>query len=349
MNDTRAFKPFSQIIGQERALGFLKGVIAKERIPHAYLFTGIPGIGKTTTAFALTQVMNCTGMENVEACGRCRSCRQVAHGTFTDLVFIEPDGRNIKIEQIRDLNRALSFKPVSGKYRISVIRQAEMMTPEAANSFLKTLEEPPPGNILILNVIEPLDLLPTIVSRCQKIPFRPLSARVIAEWLVANKAMDEDKAMVLAKVSDGSLGRSIALSDSAFIEERGSHIQNLIKLQGLLPGQVLKMALEYADMEKKRRRVKSEKKGIGLFELLSIWKSWYRDLSLMKVEGSGDLLINIDYSEKLRNISKNLKLEDIIDSLLVVDRAQRDLGENRNLDLLMENTVLSLRALIRTK
>ena len=148
---------FSDIIGQEKAKGFFQRVLSEERIPHAYLFTGIAGIGKTSTAMALTMALNCREPSGIEACGDCPSCRQMTGGNFPDFVSIQPDGQNIKIEQIRELNRRLSFAPVSARYRVCVIQQAEAMTGEAANSFLKTLEEPPAGNILVLNAVEPLN------------------------------------------------------------------------------------------------------------------------------------------------------------------------------------------------
>ena len=143
-------KSFSQILGQEKAVRFLKKVLQGDRIPHAYLFTGVNGVGKRTTAMALARAVNCTSGISDEGCGECITCRQLASGNFPDLISIEPDGQNIKIEQIRELNRSLNFKPVSGKYRITIINRAEKMTEEASNSFLKTLEEPPPGNIIVL-------------------------------------------------------------------------------------------------------------------------------------------------------------------------------------------------------
>ncbi|MBW2202876.1 MAG: ATP-binding protein, partial [Deltaproteobacteria bacterium] len=149
---------FSEIIGQEKAKRFLKRVMSEERIPHAYLFTGIPGIGKTSMAKALTMALNCHEQNDFDGCGQCPSCRQLLGGNFPDFIHIKPDGQNIRIEQIRDLNRSLSFAPLSAEHRVCVVQQAEAMTGEAANSFLKTLEEPPPGNILILNAREPRDL-----------------------------------------------------------------------------------------------------------------------------------------------------------------------------------------------
>lgn len=341
-----AFKPFSEIVGQEKAKGFLKRVMAGGKIPHAYLFTGIDGIGKTTTAVAFTQAINCNEPVDGEGCGHCRPCRQLMNGNFVDLIFIEPDGQNIKIEQIRDLNRTLSFKPLSGRYRVSIIHHAEMMTGEAANSFLKTLEEPPPGNILILKVTEPLDLLATIVSRCQKVPFRPLPSALIAEWLGNERGMEEEGASVLAKLSEGSLGKAIDVCESDFLEERQNSLLRLTRLQGLSDERALEMALEYTGKAKKRMRNTSDRSHADLFELLGLWKTWYRDLILMRVNGPASLLINVDFSRKLKNISKNHQTENLIESFFIVDQAQRDLLRNPNLDLMMENTILSLKRLL---
>ena len=343
MEDEKTFRSFSEIIGQEKAVTYLKRVMAREKIPHAYLFTGIPGVGKTTTALALTQAINCHEQLDGEGCGQCKSCRQIMNGNFPDLIYIKPDGQNIKIEQIRELNRALAFKPVSGGYRVSIIFDAEMMTGEAANSFLKTLEEPPPDNILILNVTEPLDLIPTIVSRCQKISFKPLPVRVIRDCLMEKEDIEEEKVIVLAKIAEGSLGRTIQMVESGFFEKRQESLLRLLKLPELSSDQALEMALEMSRKGHKKNLNASDKNDISLFELLSIWKTWYRDLIVMKLKGPADLLINIDFSHKLKNICKNFKIENLMNSFMTVDRAQRDLMQTRNIDLIMENAVLSLR------
>jgi DNA polymerase-3 subunit delta' len=345
MPNQTAFKPFSEIIGQKQTISFLKGVMARGKIPHAYLFAGISGIGKTTTALAFTQAINCIEQVNEEACGHCQTCRQVKSGNFPDLVLIEPDGQNIKIEQIRGLNRALSFKPVSGRYRVSIIRQAEVMTDEAANSLLKTLEEPPPNNLIILNVTEPLALFPTIVSRCQKVLFRPIPAGAIVDWLVNSQSVEKDRAHVLAKISEGSLGKAIRMSEGEFIKNREHLISRLIQLQGLSSEEALEMALEY-----KRRRKPSDHDEMGkgewdLFDLLSIWKSWYRDLLLTKLQCPADFLVNVDFSQKLKNISRHFKIENLIESFHMVDRSQRDLLQMRNVDIMMEHTILTLKRL----
>jgi DNA polymerase-3 subunit delta' len=269
----------------------------------------------------------------------------VRSGNFPDLVLIGPEGQNIKIEQIRGLNRALSFKPVSGRYRVSIIRQAEMMTDEAANSLLKTLEEPPPNNLIILNVTEPLAMFPTIVSRCQKVLFRPIPPRDITDWLVNCQSVEKDKAHVLAKISEGSLGKAIRMSEGEFIKNREYLISRLIHLQGLSSEEALEMALEY-----KRKRKTSDSEEIGrqewdLSDLLSIWKSWYRDLLLTKLQCPTHFLINVDFSQKLKNISRHFKIENLIESFHMVDRSQKDLLQMRNVDIMMEHTILTLRRL----
>lgn len=338
------FKAFPDIIGQGKAISFLKTVIRSGKMPHAYLFTGIPGIGKTTTALALAQAVNCERPVNHQGCGSCRTCRQIEHGNFPDLVPIEPEGQNVKIEQVRELNRSLNYKPVSGEYRVSIIQQAETLTQEAANSFLKTLEEPPPGNILILNVIEPGDLLPTIVSRCQRIGFRPLTVSMITESLVREHQVKEEKAALLAKISEGSLGRAQMLLEDDFMEKRQDFIEGVVRLQSKKFGaeQALEMAVDYSAADRRGGGPGNRQKSY-LSQLFGVWKSWYRDLILLKVHGPAELLINLDFPDKLREMSGNLKLEKLIDSLLVLDQAHRDYVQFRNRDLVMENMVLELK------
>jgi DNA polymerase-3 subunit delta' len=342
MPNKPAFIPFSGILCQERAIEFLKCVISRGKIPHAYLFAGIPGIGKATTALALTGAVNCQQQIGGEGCTQCPSCRQIAGGNFPDLHMIEPDGQNIRIEQIRDLNRTLAFKPLSGKYRVSIIRQAETMTEEATNSLLKTLEEPPQNNILILNVTEPQALSPTIVSRCQKVLFRPIPVPAIADWLMVHQSLEKEEAAVLARISEGSLGRALRMCDEGFFKMREEYISDLIKLSDLNSEQILERALQYARKEKKGG-ADTGNGGADLFDLLSIWKSWYRDLLLVKLECPSHLLINVDFSRKLQKMSGHTNIDQLMESFSILDQSQRDLLQNRNLDLMMENTLLSLR------
>ena len=248
----RTFTSFSKIVGQERAINYVKMVVARDMLSHAYLFTGIPGIGKKSTAYALAQAVNCDNPTKGEGCGECKSCRQMTAGNHPDLFVIKPDGQAIKIDQIRRLIRDLGFKKMSARIRVSIVCQAETMTEEAANAFLKILEEPPEANILILDVAEARDLLPTIVSRCQKVSFLPLPSPLIADWLAREQGLAKDQALVIAKLADGSLGRAIEMTTGGFLEKRHDFLLKLFELPQLAPEEALEMGLSYAGMSKRK-------------------------------------------------------------------------------------------------
>jgi DNA polymerase-3 subunit delta' len=337
------FLPFSRIIGQDKAIQFLKRAMAQEKLPHAYLFVGIPGVGKTTIAVALAQAINCGEAENGEGCGKCISCRQFAGGNFPDLQTVEPKGQFIKIEQIREIDRGMSFKPLSGRYRVVVIRHAEMMTQEAANAFLKTLEEPPPGNILILSVTEPRDLLPTIVSRCQKVGFRPIPASLVAQGLADKMNLDHEKALLLARLAEGSLGRAMDMGEKGFLERRAEYVSRLMSLKDISEAETVEMALRFTGKEKKKDQ---DEKGEVLV-LLGVWKTWYRDMLLVRGGEPMEGMINRDLSLELKKAAQGFTIQNLISSLLLIDQGESDFLHSRNLDLMMENLMLSLRRSMR--
>ena len=334
---------FSQILGQERAKKFLKNVMAGEKIPHAYLFAGIPGVGKTSMAMALAMALNCSSPVEGEGCMNCTACRQLRSGNSPDFLLIarHPDKKNILIEQMQEFNRKLSFAPF-GMYRVSVVQEAETMTAEAANCLLKTLEEPPAGNIIILNAVEPLELLPTIVSRCQRVPFQPLSIEGMSNWLVQQEDMDKDTARVLARISGGSLGRVLKMHESDFLEKRQKWLQMLLKLTEPSRKKRFQTAMECADEAKKIGVLSKDEHRTGALDLLAVWESWYRDLLIVKVGGAAHLLTNEDFFHKIESIVENFTSDGLIDSLMAVDQAERDLRKRRNISLVMEHVALHL-------
>lgn len=333
---------FSEIVGQEKVKDFFRRVVSEGRIPHAYLFTGMSGVGKTSTAKALTMALNCREARGIEACGSCPPCRQMAGGNFPDFISISPDGQNIKIEQIREVNRRLSFAPVASTYRVVVIEQAEAMTGEAANSFLKILEEPPEGNILILNAVEHRNLLPTIVSRCQRVPFQPIPEGAMIEWLIQRKGVDRQRATIAARASGGSLGRALEVSDEAYIGKRKVWLSDFRRLPTLSKGDAVAMALGWAKMHQTRESSAGERGEPGLQEMLAVWGGWYRDLLILKAGASVDLLTNVDLAEQLTEASRSTTLEGLTASLLLIDQAGRDLRRMGNPKVVMVYTVLGL-------
>ncbi len=202
------------VIGQSRAVAQLEAEASANRLAHAYMFVGPAGVGRGTCALALFAALNCERPLHGAACGQCGSCRRAAAAEHEDLIILEPPSQaassQIKVEAVREAIRATGFAPYGGGKRLILIRRAENLNPASGNALLKTLEEPPPNNILVLTVGDAKELLPTLVSRCRKVAFKPLGSELIAEELVRRGA-DPETARLKAGLSSGSLGRALAL------------------------------------------------------------------------------------------------------------------------------------------
>jgi len=217
--------PFSELIGQERALGALRSALARGALHHAYLFGGPEGVGKATAARLLAQSVNCEAAEADRPCGACGPCRKIARGTHPDVFHLaeervmakagrwEPKGgrtpsKDIVVDQVRDLvDHRLSLRRFEGRRRVVVIDPADAMNAQAQNAILKTLEEPPDDTTLVLVASNPDALLPTIRSRCARVPFAPLADAVIAERLAADGVPPGEIPLVCA-LAGGSLSRA---------------------------------------------------------------------------------------------------------------------------------------------
>ncbi len=201
---------FSEIIGQEVAVDILKRSIENNRSHHAYLFVGADGVGKRTTAIAFAKGLNCRSSYS-DGCDRCDSCRKIENGTHPDVELISPreGGLTISIDQIRKLQRRVSYKPLEGNWKVYIIDDAASATEEAANCLLKTLEEPPPQVILILITKNIYRLLSTVRSRCQLILFRQIPRNLIEKILRDQYQVPPDEARSLAWLSSGSIGQAV--------------------------------------------------------------------------------------------------------------------------------------------
>ncbi len=181
---------FSKIISQQKAIKMLKGTLVRNKIPGAFLFIGEPFIGKTTTAIEYVKALNCYNTKD-DSCDICISCKKIDKGIHPDIKIIMPDKDIIPIETIRKIEEFISLQPLEGKYKAVIIKNAEKMNRAAANSFLKTLEEPPSNTVIILTC-ENTDSLPEpLISRTFKIYFKPLSTEAIKKLIPLQEKYEE--------------------------------------------------------------------------------------------------------------------------------------------------------------
>ena len=211
---------FRDFIGNSGIVGVLERALARDRLPHALIFAGPPGVGKRTLATLVARRLNCLAPQGTEPCGECRSCRKIDAQAHPDVSVVVPDGAFIKIDQVRDLTAEVAFEPFESKYRIAILDPAEAMRNEAANSLLKTLEEPPSRTFLCLITASPYALLPTIQSRCRALHFGGIAQEAIERYLTGRAGRDAEEARLAAASSGGSLAAALAFDASRHREAR---------------------------------------------------------------------------------------------------------------------------------
>ncbi len=208
---------FDQMVGQNHISQTIMNALKNNRLPHALLFTGIRGTGKTSSARILAKSIRCTNSKNFTPCGVCESCLEITAGRATDVIEIDGASNN-GVDAIRDLRDSVMFSPSSGKYKIFIIEEVHMLSSSAFNALLKTLEEPPPHVIFIMATTEIQKIPQTILSRCQRFDFRRIPIKQLAEhlkWICTQENIQiDDKALwLLARQGEGSARDSLSLLD----------------------------------------------------------------------------------------------------------------------------------------
>jgi len=324
---------FADIIGQERIIRLLQQALGQNLLPHAFLFTGMEGVGKYLTAITLAKVVNCHNSSGGDCCNHCVSCRKAASGNHPDINLIESQGPFIKIEQIRALKHRLRFSPLEGVYRVTVIREAQNLKIEAANALLKVLEEPPADNLIILTANETTALLPTIVSRCLHLPFQPLATPDISAYLCRTQGISPERAAVVAALSGGSLARAVAMLDEEQLERRSWLLQTVADIH----------TCRITDL---MTAVKGWKGGNAELKQDLEWlKTWIRDLRVQQLGTTDSVgLLNSDYADKLTAMAPLFRSEHLLQIFDLVCTVQRAISYNVNKRLSLETLLLLLHA-----
>jgi len=227
---------FDDLIGQEPIIRTLKNALKSDNVKHAYLFTGPRGTGKTSTARLLAKTVNCSNPKDGEPCNECLQCREITAGNSFNVIEIDA-ASNRGIDNIRDLREKVMMPPSTGKYKVYVLDEAHMLTNEAFNALLKTLEEPPPYAIFVLATTDVHKMLPTVLSRCQRFDFKRISTRQIVKHLLyvseqENIKLERSAAELIARTAAGGMRDALSLLDQA-IAYAGEEI-SLVQVQVML-------------------------------------------------------------------------------------------------------------------
>lgn len=329
--------PFSDLIGHERPKAILKASILHDRVAHAYLFYGAESIGKKQSALLFAQAVNCDrdyGPGGPEACGACRSCQQIENRTHPDFILIEPDQElanpQIKIEQVRELEEQIVYRPLLGRRKICVIDDADRLTQGAANALLKTLEEPTAHSLFLLISSRPAALPATVRSRCQGIRFVPPARTQVEAALITKRELPPADARFLAIATEARIGQALQAEVATFRAQQ----DEFCRLMSLPSLQSVTAVLTAAEALHKSDRAQ---------ETLEWIEQWIRDLILVGVGADPDSLLNLERLPELQEATKGLRLDLLLDLLTEIESIQRSATRNVNLQMALENILLRLR------
>lgn len=317
---------FTKLFGQQKAKHMLKRSLVSGRVPHAYIFKGPDGVGRKLFGRAFAAAVNCRNTKVKTACGVCPSCLKIYSGNHPDFKVISPDKGGIKIGQVRKLCKDLTYPPYESAMRVVILEDVHTMRLEAANSLLKTLEEPPENNLLILTADSSQEILATLTSRCQVVPFSVLEDDDAAT-ILKQHGVDPDDAQLFAHLSGGSPGKALVLADTGVIDLWREIISALSVEEGASDSNldvVLKLAEKMAGLKDQ------------LEHLLVFLKVWLRDLLVADHHhyscrgGTGQILKEGD------GALKSWSSGQLFAKLRAIDTAERALARNCNRLLVCE-------------
>ncbi len=347
-------KIFSTVIGQDQVVRALEAALDHDRVSHAYLFAGPGGAGKEAAARAFAAALCCPE----GGCGRCDSCRKALAGTHPDIETIAPTGAFITVGQVREIGRTLHLDPGEGRARVYIIGDAGAFNAESANAFLKTLEEPPPFVRFILLAADVEGLLPTIVSRCQLVRFRPVATGIIEEHLAAELGVSATMAETCARVSGGDLALARRLCTDEELGERRRRYLEMGRELAKGEGRPAALAAEItgfaeaaaaavedqggeapegcggagAARDAHRSASAARRREVDL--ALVMIRSWLRDMMAMAA-GAREAVVNRDYELELEQEALPSREGGYRRAAAATDAARLKLGYNVDLELML--------------
>ena len=324
---------FKDVVGHKDILKYISSAVENNRVSHAYILNGERGSGKKMLANLFAMTLLCETGDN-EPCGKCHSCKQAESGNHPDIIRVTHEKPNsISVDDIRtQVNNTVDIKPYQGPYKVYIIPQADMMTPQAQNAILKTIEEPPSYAVFLLLTENAETLLPTINSRCVMLKLRNIKDTLIKKYLMENLKIPDYKADMCTAFAQGNMGRAIMLANSDHFNEIREEAVQLLK--------------HISEME--LNEIVAAVKNISVYKLeitdyLDIIMIWYRDVLLYKATKEIDKVVFKDQLQSIKEQARKSSYEGIELILESLEKAKARLKANVNFDLVMELLFLTIK------
>ena len=350
----RRFRPetFDKVLGQKHIVNVLKGQITSDNIPHAFMFCGTRGTGKTTMARLLAKGINCLADEN-KPCGVCENCLSIQNGTFVDVIEIDAASNN-GVNDIRRINDIVIYPPTVGRKRIFIIDEAHMLTAAAANAFLKTLEEPPDNTVFILATTEPSKLPATIRSRCLLFEFKRVSAAVITDGLkdiVHELGIDssEDALALIASNADGSVRDALSILEQCISNDINTlDREDVLEAIGSVGDEIIaKLSRDvYEGNTGSALLLLNEalKAGREIRRIMVDWLDYYRSALLIKYLDKPQNILNrsIENIEEIRVSTEDVPESHITQNILKLSKLYNESRWSSHPGILMEMAIIEM-------
>jgi DNA polymerase-3 subunit delta' len=322
---------FKDVLGHSRSIEFLKRAIRKDTLAHSYLFWGNEGIGKKWVALQFAKSLNCLrgATEQGDACDQCMACKKIEDGLHPDVLVLEPENQTLKVDQVRQMQRDLAYRPYEGRHRVCILAASDRMAPNMSNVLLKTLEEPPLHTVIILLANNTRLLLPTILSRCQPIHFNPLPIPLVSQWLIKQKGLDEKEAQLLASLSEGSPGKAVEIQEEISQISREELLKEWLGLK----------TLSFEKMDRWIQSLSPHRENLLL--IIEVAKTLLRDLVVVKTLKQGSKLIHSDLLDALERVAKEWSLPSLLNRIETLHQTILAIRSNANVSLALEVMMLS--------
>ncbi len=328
---------YSDIIGHEDIVKHFKSSIELGKVSHAYILNGEKGVGKKTLASVVAKSIQCESGQP-DPCGKCKSCLQAESGNQPDIIWITHEKPNvISVDEIREqIVNDIGIKPYSSRYKIYIVPDAQLMNPQAQNAILKTLEEPPEYGIIMLLTSNVDKFLPTILSRCIVLNFKPVEPLDVIMYLTQNLEVEATKARFCADFAQGNLGKAVRLAISPdYNELKEDSIRLLRQIQDM-------------EMDDIIRAVKNMGKyKLDVTDYIDIMTMWFRDILMVKISNSPNKIIFKDEYSVMRKQASRISYEGIEQIIEAMDKLKIRLEANVNFDIAMELMLLTVKENIK--